>query len=204
MGPRIAVIPLRYVLVALVLLAVGITYYVSVSDRATQIVIYDPTGFKATEEQQGNCFTGSIAAPRAGAFRCIAGNSIFDPSFVIDSAVAFPVGDPEKNQGILIKLTEPLPQPPDAWQNPPDPNNPKPWRTELAGGGVCGVLTGTLPSLDFRLACNVPDLSDSALCMVPVPSAQDPATYVTVCGIFDEKSRDVVNQKAYLVEKMWL
>jgi hypothetical protein len=195
---------MRVVFIAAALLVVVATYVWKTSDQSTRIVIYNPAGFDATEEVSGNCFTGSIAAQRAGAFRCMADNSIYDPSFVTNNnAVAAPVGDPDKNEGVLIKLTEPLLQPPEAWENPPDPANPKPWYVQLTGGGVCGVLTGTRPP-DFPLGCTIPSVTESAYCMQPVPVAQRPTVYSTICGTYDESTRDIVNQKAYLIEEMWL
>ena len=169
--------------------------------RATKITVYDPTGFKATEEADGQCWTGSLAAPRAGAFRCAVGNEIHDPCFVTDAAVACPMGDPADNTGLLINLTAPLPEPPDAWENPPDPANPVPWDIRLLGGGFCGALTGTRPP-EFPYGCVVPDVSEPTFCSMPVPLAHKSGVYATTCGTWN--GQEIVPFRIFLVTQMWL
>ncbi len=210
-GPRLAVISGRRVLlVAVVVLAViALATVLSRGGasgerlRPTRIVVYQPTGFKALQTVEGRCWTGSLAAPRAGAFRCMVGNQIHDPCFVLDQGVACPQGDPARNEGIVLRLTEPLPQPPEAWTNPPDPAHPSPWHLRLAGGGQCGVLTGTrLP--DYPIGCQLPEVSQGAVCSPPLPLARSRGVYTLVCGSWDAQSSRVVNLTVYPVEVMWL
>jgi hypothetical protein len=186
--------------VVLLIAAIAICYRTG-SVRTTKITIYQPTGFKATEEADGQCWTGSLAAPRAGAYRCAVGNSIFDPCFATNGAVACPVGDPAENQGLLIRLTEPLPTPPDAWENPPDPANPSPWDMRLLGGGYCGVLTGTRPP-EFPLGCTIPEFPEGALCSMPVPLAHRAGIYATTCGVWN--GEELLQPRIYFVTRMWL
>lgn len=202
----VTIIPLRTAIIGLLgvaILAYGLWAWLG-GEVQTRIEIYNPAGFNATEEVNGTCFTGSIAAQRAGAFRCSAENSLFDPCFSVDGSVACPVGDPGRNEGVLIKLTSPLPQPPEAWENQPDPNNPQPWYLTLEGGGVCGVLTGTRPSPDFPLGCNIPNVDAPPYCSEPILLEQSDGTYITVCGVFDNESREIINRRAYVVNEMWL
>jgi hypothetical protein len=202
----VTIISLRTAIIGLLgvaILAGGLWTWLGKGSQ-TRIEIYDPTGFTATEEVTGSCFTGSIAAQRAGAFRCSAGNSLFDPCFSQDGSVACPVGDPGRNEGIRIQLSSPLPQPPEAWENEPDVSNPQPWYLALDGGGVCGVLTGTRPSPDFPLGCSIPSVDAPPYCSEPILLEQSDGTYITVCGIFDPDTREIINRKAYVVKEMWL
>jgi hypothetical protein len=122
----------------------------------------------------------------------------------LDDNVACPVDDPAANAGVLIQLTSPLPQPPEAWENDPDPAKPQPWYLKLAGGGVCGVLTGTRPSPDFPLGCSIPSADAPTYCSEPVALEQSDGAYITVCGVFDSETREIINRQAYVVEEMWL
>lgn len=173
------------------------------AEAATKITIYQPTGFTATERAEGQCWTGSLAAPRAGAFRCSVGNVIHDPCFVTNGEVACPVGEPAAHEGVLIQLAKPLPAPPLAWENPPDPDHPSPWWVRLAGGGDCGVLTGTrLP--DYPLGCRIPAAPEGQVCTMPAPLAETPAAFATTCGVWSDARGQVVDRKVYAVTEMWL
>ncbi|BAS28690.1 hypothetical protein [Limnochorda pilosa] len=170
---------------------------------ATAIYIYDPAGFTADERLQGSCWTGSLAAPREGAFRCASGNAIFDPCFAMDGAVACPRGNPAENRGVLLELTEPLPQPPDAWTNPPDPAHPSPWFVRLAGGGECGVLTGTRPP-EYPLGCTLPDRPQGVSCSMPAPLAGNPRLYASLCGVWNPSEQRLEGPEVHPVAEMWL
>lgn len=173
------------------------------AEAATRIIIYEPTGFKAIEQAEGQCWTGSLAAPRAGAFRCSVGNAIHDPCFVSNGQVACPTGDPAVNEGVLIQLSKPLPAPPLAWENPPDPAHPFPWWVRLTGEGSCGVLTGTrLP--DYPLGCRIPGAPEGQVCTMPAPLAENPVAFATVCGIWSGTRGQVVDRQVYAVTEMWL
>ena len=187
--------------VAVVLVAIVICYLRIAADKATEIIVYNPSGFKATQEAEGHCWTGSLAAPRAGSYRCAVDNAIFDPCFAMDDSVACPVGDPAENRGLLIRLTQPLPTPPDAWDNPPDPKNPSPWYVQLRSGGFCGVLTGTRPP-EFPLGCVIPGLPEGAVCSEPVPLAHKSGIYASTCGSWD--GQQLHQGRVYFVTRMWL
>lgn len=171
---------------------------------ATEIRIYDPKGFTADETLPGSCWTGSLAAPREGAFRCASGNIIYDPCFLTEhGTVACPQGDPSENRGVLLNLTDPLPQVPDAWTNPPDPSNPSPWFVRLASGGDCGVLTGTRPP-EYPLGCTVPGRSEGTVCSLPAALAASPGRYAVLCGAWDPETQQLRQPAVYEVEVMWL
>ena len=207
---RIVVISRRWVwlLLAAAVVAAGLVGWRlgwwPASARATAIYVYDPQGFIAEEQRPGSCWTGSLAAPRAGAFRCASDNVIYDPCFVTaGNAVACPRGNPAENRGVLLLLTDPLPGPPDAWQNPPDPANPSPWFVVLAGGGECGVLTGTRPP-EYPLGCALPGGVQGTVCSLPAPLAGDPRLYAVLCGGWDPSSQRLTDPEIRGVEEMWI
>jgi hypothetical protein len=108
---------------------------------ATRVVVYSPRGFRATATVDGYCWTGSLAAPRAGAYRCMAGNAVHDPCFVGvgQDEVACPQGDPDRQEGTVLRLTRALPP---AGTARPSPS--RPWAFTLQGGERCSAMTGTI------------------------------------------------------------
>ena len=93
----------------------------------------------------GSCWTMSIAATSASAFRCISDNSILDPCF----APARPgrplevacIPDPWTGATVL-RVSGALPT-----GGPPAGRTPHPWAIELANGARCVVATGTVPAV---------------------------------------------------------
>lgn len=87
----------------------------------------------------GNCFSSSAAATRADAYRCSAGNRIYDPCFTIPSnaraviCVPNPL-DPSSN--VQLNLSAPISIPPFV------PAQKHPWFLQLADGTVCNFFTG--------------------------------------------------------------
>lgn len=94
----------------------------------------------------GNCWTASVAAPSAGAYRCIAGNAILDPCF----APAHPstplevtcVADPWSDAQV-VRVTGALPEPPSTGRGAT-----RPWAIQLANGVRCVAATGTVPAIN--------------------------------------------------------
>lgn len=114
--------------------------------RITRFVPVLPLG----APRDGKCWTVSIAAPRAGAWRCMLGNQIADPCFAPAAGTGVVVcgadpatGDP----GFTVHLTEPIPG---------DVATPSaaaaPWLLRLANGQICRPFTGTVPVVDGREA----------------------------------------------------
>jgi len=110
----------------------------------------------------GNCWTTSIAAPSATAYRCIADNSILDPCF----APAHPssplevacVPDPWADATVL-RVTGELPT-----QAPPAERSARPWAFELANGARCVAATGTVPEIQgVNLGYHCRNGADAAL-----------------------------------------
>ena len=91
--------------------------------------------------RSGYCFTGSLAANRRDAWRCLVGNFLYDPC--ISSATAPGVvicPNRQVNGGIRIRLTRPLPRQ-FANRNAPSLAN-RPWNIQLANGRHCVYSSG--------------------------------------------------------------
>ena len=103
----------------------------------TNVITFRPAGIRGLE-QVGYCWTESLASGQPDAWRCMAGNSIYDPCFTIAGETgavacgASPTGDP---YAFRLKLTRPLPE-------RTAPAIDRPWMVELADDVVCGYLTG--------------------------------------------------------------
>lgn len=131
----------------------------------SSIVVFNARGMQATARQNGHCWTASIASQRSDAYRCMAGNSIYDPCFSISSkAVACPT-DAAANRGIVIALTQPLPQ---------SAQTRNAWQMQLVSGAQCNRGTGTIiPGFPFYCAGGL-------VCSAP-PQAPQSAVFVR-CG----------------------
>jgi hypothetical protein len=124
--------------------------------RATEVIFYVPS-MPAGTPQDGSCWTGSIAAPRPGAWRCSVGNAIHDPCFQVpphrDELVCG--ADPALGKnGFPLKLTKPLPA-----SGALASAIGQPWIMQLADNSICEAMTGTLPSVGgnpARWSCFLP------------------------------------------------
>lgn len=112
-------------------------------NRPTDVRIYDPAGAIATEERDGSCFAGSVAAERSDAWRCAIGNGIHDPCFETVAGMNEVVcaDGPWGKSAFKLNLTEPLPV---AYGNHDSGTVGRPWALELVGGARCVALTGTV------------------------------------------------------------
>lgn len=113
---------------------------------ATEVIDYAPAEIP-TETQAGSCFTNAIGLGREDAYRCMVENQIYDPCFVVDDEPTVICGaNPATGEtGFVLELTEPLPE--------PDTGNlSQPWLIELADGTICGLMTGTVPGVEDRVA----------------------------------------------------
>ena len=111
----------------------------------TQVTFFTPS-VPAGEPRDGSCWTRSIAADRAGAWRCEIGNEIHDPCFQVPplrNAVVCGADPAFGKTGFVMKLTKPFPiekAPPAAW--------PSVWILQLADGSICEPFTGTRPAIN--------------------------------------------------------
>jgi hypothetical protein len=105
---------------------------------STTVVKYSPHDMKAQKMLDGNCWTSSIASTRTDAYRCMAGNEIYDPCFVIDpKSVGCPT-DLAADTGVVLNLTKALPPAESAGQAP------QAFAMVLQSGAKCNRATGTV------------------------------------------------------------
>ena len=78
---------------------------------ATEVDVFEPSG-TPSYVVEGSCWTGSVAALRADAWRCMVGNAIYDPCFgPQDAAAVICVRSPlDESENVQINLTEALPE----------------------------------------------------------------------------------------------
>jgi hypothetical protein len=128
---------------------------------------YDAAGNLAVnvhDIERGSCWTTSVSAPVANAYRCIAGNDILDPCFAPPKAAA---GAPATQvacvaapwaQAEVLQLSKPLP----AGSPAGDPRAA--WAFLLANGVRCVSSTGMVPEVaGVNLDYHCSDQSNAAL-----------------------------------------
>ncbi len=120
---------------------------------SVEVIDYLPTEIP-TETQAGSCFANAVGLGREDAYRCTVDNQIYDPCFVVvddassgdDEPTVVCGADPITGEtGFVLELTEPLPEPDVGALE-------QPWLIELADGTICGLMTGTVPGVDDRVA----------------------------------------------------
>jgi hypothetical protein len=108
--------------------------------RATRVTTYVPV-VPGGRTIAGHCWTRSIAAQnRTDAYRCMAGNTIYDPCFASKRprVVVCDANPASGERGFAMRLTAALPA------EPPFPGRTlAPWLVQLAAAEVCIPLTGT-------------------------------------------------------------
>ena len=111
---------------------------------------------------RGYCWTGSIAAPRRGAWRCFVGNDIHDPCFSSARAAAVVVcPNPQLTLATEIHLTRPLPRSM-ANHAAPGPRS-RPWLVELGASRVAGT-TGARCEIVTGATSVLAGVSESYFC----------------------------------------
>ena len=134
-------------MVAVAVCALGVSAAAATSTRTVIYRAYTSSGQPAitvTKTVHGSCFAASIAADRNDAWRCMSGNLIHDPCFSSTKAkgIVLCPAAAWKRSGIKIKLTAPLPKPP----NKPKPSTAgRPWAIKTTSGLRCAALAGMAP-----------------------------------------------------------
>jgi hypothetical protein len=118
--------------------------------KRTTIDYFQVSGDISGNAMSGTCKSASVSQPyRTDAFRCIVGNSIYDPCFAtVDKNIAWCQINPEKEDYFLIKTTEPLPEIKIAEQIPAN----WAWFLKLEDGIYCSPFTGTRPVVEGKIA----------------------------------------------------
>lgn len=136
--------------------------------QSTQVIRFRPAVPKA-HRQAGECWTDSAAVDRAEAWRCVAGNEIYDPCFALaelKDAVVCGADPARRKPGFVLELAKPLPE-----RSPSQLAEALPWMLKLADGSVCELTTGTSAQVDGQ---DVPyECSDSR------PCSDDRCAYLT-------------------------
>jgi len=151
----------------------------------TKVTVFQPAVPKG-KRHSGHCWTGSAAVDRAGAWRCIGDNSIYDPCFSnakLKNAVVCGIDPSSGKPGFVLTLTKPLPRSTFSHQQ-----DPFPWMLKLADGSTCELSTGTIASVggtDLPYEC-----SDSHEC------TNDGCPYMT--GV----STNIRRAKVWIAEKV--
>jgi hypothetical protein len=163
----------------------------------TQVITYAPwaapgtlaSGISAAATQTGSCFSTSSATTASGAYRCIVGNSLYDPCFADAASGAGQVACPNPQNPdsvVVIKLTGQLPIPATAAGSPVIP-----WLLVLANGQTCQTITGTGGTLGGKneiYGCPAggvygqPDTSTATWTVFYAPSGA-PASAMTQVGV---------------------
>lgn len=174
---------------ALSLAALG-TAHAQTPAASTAVVKYSAHNMKAQKAIDGNCWTSSIASTRADAYRCMTGNEIYDPCFVIDpKSVGCPT-DLSADSGIVLNLTKPL----------PPPESPLPvtqaFAMVLQSGAKCNRGTGTVVA-DFPYYCS----GESGVCQGPDLAKPQPAYFVK-CGT-PKDAMHVTGVSSFLVKTIY-
>ena len=137
---------------------------------STTVVHYTAKNMKAQKMLDGTCWTSSIASPRADAYRCMAGNEIYDPCFVIDpKSVGCPT-DLAIDAGVVLNLVKQLPKP----ESPSA--TPQAFAMVLQSGATCNRATGTVVA-DYPYYCS----GETGVCQSPNLGKPQTAYFVK-CG----------------------
>lgn len=132
-------------------LGCGLTCGISFADdvqnsiTATKVITFKPNGFRG-KTGIGYCFSSSIALERSDAWRCRAGDSIYDPCFTTSVKNKLICdADPVTNRpGFPLQIAKALPQTTNT-----SSVSTKPWILMLEDGSVCTAYTGTMPVIPY-------------------------------------------------------
>jgi hypothetical protein len=107
----------------------------------TKVISFEAPEPLPIATKTGNCWVNSIAQPfREDAWRCMVGNSIYDPCFSTNQdGVVFCQMNPLKITSFIINLTEPLP----TAKVPAEKQDNWAWFIKLKDGTYCSPFTGT-------------------------------------------------------------
>jgi hypothetical protein len=170
---------------ASVFLALAIAVPVSASGATpTTVVMYHPANMRVVRLLHGKCWTGSIAAPRRDAFRCMTGNDIYDPCFEESATRVACPSDVLTNRGVAIAV-------------PVLPSNPvtvpaSAWAMELQNHAACDVITGA-GIAGYPFGC-----SGTLMCSSPHKIGSN---YTATCA--NETAKGVGHARVYRVIKVW-
>jgi serine/threonine protein kinase len=112
--------------------------------QSTAKQIYSPANASgglavSARSENGSCFGSSNVTGRSDAYRCMSGNQIYDPCFLVNQThVLCPNRGPWTNRGLLLSVGT-LPSTPGGQQQG---TGGQPWAIQLAGGTNCQSISG--------------------------------------------------------------
>jgi hypothetical protein len=111
----------------------------ALTPATTVVHVFKSAAASGAPSAAGACWTTSIAVPKPGAYRCLAGNTILDPCFALHrtATLATCYADPW-SKPVVLKLEQRLPELSGAL---PDEH---PWALLLSNGHRCVAVTGTV------------------------------------------------------------
>lgn len=163
---------------------------VAIAAASTTVVRYSPHDMKTQKIADGNCWTSSIASTRSDAYRCMTGNEIYDPCFVIDPKSVGCPSDLAADAGVVLNVTKALP--------PPESPGPVPqaFAMVLQSGATCNRATGTVVA-DFPYYCS----GESGVCQGP-DLAKPQTAYFVKCGT-PKDALHVTGVSSFLVKTIY-
>jgi hypothetical protein len=123
-------------------------------DRSGQLAV------RVADVVRGQCWTTSIAAPNARAYRCFQGNKILDPCFApVHRATPVQLACMQApwSRALMLQVNGSLPAPTNGLPS-------RPWALQLGNGTRCVASTGTVPEVaGVNLAYHCIDGGNAAL-----------------------------------------
>jgi hypothetical protein len=126
----------------------------TVVTKFTPYTAGDSLAVPVNSHAAGRCWTGSIAVPVKGAYRCLVGNKIADPCFAPHHPAApntVACVNAPWSPAEVVALSGPLPK------VTPHGQAAKPWAVQLANGARCVAATGTVQTVgdvSLNLLCS--------------------------------------------------
>ena len=171
---------------------------ISSTATSTEIVTYVPPDVPRNE-RTGSCWTNSIAAQRNGAWRCMAGNEIFDPCFVLGPAVVCGVNPATNKQGFRLVLDKPLPSTRPAASEEADTG----WLIQLADRTICNRATGARGVVDGQMTtyyCTSKSHADSAAVLGELKTGR---VWTADVAVIDRTTGKIRERKFLPVVRVW-
>jgi hypothetical protein len=164
---------------------------------STQVVKYIPPDVPR-HERSGSCWTGSIAAPRDHAWRCMVGNDIFDPCFALGQAVVCDANPAMGEEGFRLIPEKPLPS-----ENPAAAEAGTGWLVQLADGRICNRATGARGMVDGRMTtyyCTSESPGDSAAVLGELNTG---TVWTAEVAVMERTAWKIRERKIVPVIKVW-
>lgn len=169
----------------------------SAAPTSTEVLHYVPRDVPRNEKA-GVCWTNSIAAPREGAWRCMAGNEIFDPCFAFGPAVVCGVNPAADQQGFRLVLDRPL-----LSTLAVSAEADTGWLIQLADGTICNRATGARGMVDGQMTtyyCTSKRNDDSAAVLGELRTGR---VWTAEVAVMERATWKIKERKIVPVVRVW-